>query len=666
MLLVLCPPAEAWRGLLLWLNCGLSAWNSLHQGGRALFSVAATQESVLAVSVLAAFLLVQLLQWLAARRLASVGWLFIFLPMLLGLLTGTFSLLGALFSTAGFLGLWMSPKGEAPGRQVLRLFALCAAALFLCALFVPRGEYSAVTHFRQAAALGVHTLRYGEDELPQGRLDQADKLHQDRDDRLTVQTSQEKAVYLRGFSGAEYQDGVWTPLPDSAYTAEYAGMLEWLAQQGFDPLTQPAAYYALCDEESRPEENTLLINVSGAARCYIYAPSTLSQLFPDSARDDQDARLAPKGLFGAKHYTVSELSSARPAELTVRADWVTAPETEEQQRYAQAEAVYREFVHQRYTAVDEGLSPLLQELFWDEYDPESDGVYSALDRIRTVLKSRVTYADSPAAPPEGAEPIRAFLTGQCPGNAVLYASAAVQALRSHGIPARYVEGYYYSAADAAAGEFTLTGENAHAWAEVYFDGVGWLPVDVTPGYYYDAVTLQQMVALPDTIRKTAALDDGAGASDVVTDDGAAGGHHLPEPVLVLRDSLLILLGVAAADPKGRLLLARKRLFALLAIWGVDACLGWNAEETDRRLAGRFPDIAPGDYCRVSALLEKTIYGDLPPEPFEERTVLALVDKLSGPARPGRHLIDWKLRYSRLLPLALLTPRRTDRAAAAEA
>ena len=32
--------------------------------------------------------------------------------------------------------------------------------------------------------------------------------------------------------------------------------------------------------------------------------------------------------------------------------------------------------------------------------------------------------------------------------------------------------------------------------EVYFDGMGWLPIDVTPGYYYDVYTLMNMVATP--------------------------------------------------------------------------------------------------------------------------------------------------------------------------
>ena len=51
-------------------------------------------------------------------------------------------------------------------------------------------------------------------------------------------------------------------------------------------------------------------------------------------------------------------------------------------------------------------------------------------------------------------------------------------MRAHGIPARYCEGYLLTAAQVQAAEggaVTLTGANAHAWCEAYFDGVGWLP-----------------------------------------------------------------------------------------------------------------------------------------------------------------------------------------------
>ena len=145
----------------------------------------------------------------------------------------------------------------------------------------------------------------------------------------------------------------------------------------------------------------------------------------------------------------------------------------------------------------------LNRLFWQDYDDENDGVYSALSRIREVLKAQVRYSETAEAAPDNADPIAYFLTDSRKGNAVLYASATVQALRAHGIPARYAEGYYLPIAKtqgSADGTAALTGQDAHAWAEVYFDGIGWLAVDATPGYYFDAVALQQMVSLPDTVQ----------------------------------------------------------------------------------------------------------------------------------------------------------------------
>ena len=72
------------------------------------------------------------------------------------------------------------------------------------------------------------------------------------------------------------------------------------------------------------------------------------------------------------------------------------------------------------------------------------------------------------------------------------------------------EGYYISSEDIAAGKYgtvNVTGKKMHAWAEVYFDGVGWMPVDATPGYYYNVMSLQEMVSAPDTVRRTAAIED---------------------------------------------------------------------------------------------------------------------------------------------------------------
>ena len=186
-----------------------------------------------------------------------------------------------------------------------------------------------------------------------------------------------------------------------------------------------------------------------------------------------------KGIVGARYYTLDEISNAKPSELMIAQNWVSDPQNEAQEQYVQAEAVYREFVYDHYLTVDADLAETVQHIFWDDYDETNDGIYSAVCQIRNKLEGTVFYTYEPKKPPQGEDPILWFLTQSHEGNAVLYASAAVEALRKHGVPARYAEGYYVSDTDfqkSEDGSVAVTGLNAHAWVEIYFDGIGWLPV----------------------------------------------------------------------------------------------------------------------------------------------------------------------------------------------
>ncbi|MBQ9781409.1 MAG: hypothetical protein IJW00_10775 [Clostridia bacterium] len=82
-----------------------------------------------------------------------------------------------------------------------------------------------------------------------------------------------------------------------------------------------------------------------------------------------------------------------------------------------------------------------------------------------------------------------FLTKTKEGYCVQFASSAALILRELGIPARYVEGYIASeltkkgtGSDMSYGGYVRDYE-AHAWIEVYFDGVGWIQYETTPQYY---------------------------------------------------------------------------------------------------------------------------------------------------------------------------------------
>lgn len=66
------------------------------------------------------------------------------------------------------------------------------------------------------------------------------------------------------------------------------------------------------------------------------------------------------------------------------------------------------------------------------------------------------------------------------GYCLHYASAATVLSRALGVPARLVLGYRARDARASDGSYLVTNRDLHAWTEVYLDGVGWLPLDVTP------------------------------------------------------------------------------------------------------------------------------------------------------------------------------------------
>lgn len=59
-----------------------------------------------------------------------------------------------------------------------------------------------------------------------------------------------------------------------------------------------------------------------------------------------------------------------------------------------------------------------------------------------------------------------------------FASAATMLLRSNGIPTRYVTGYFAWETDNDS--MVVRSRDAHAWAESWIDGIGWVLVEATP------------------------------------------------------------------------------------------------------------------------------------------------------------------------------------------
>lgn len=113
---------------------------------------------------------------------------------------------------------------------------------------------------------------------------------------------------------------------------------------------------------------------------------------------------------------------------------------------------------------------------------ESGTDFEKAERIRREIADRIKYNINAAATPGGLDPVDHVLFDQKEAYCDVFASSMVIMARSVGIPARYVTGYLPSPENAdAAGRFVVLEADAHAWAELFFEGVGWVVFDATVG-----------------------------------------------------------------------------------------------------------------------------------------------------------------------------------------
>ena len=124
--------------------------------------------------------------------------------------------------------------------------------------------------------------------------------------------------------------------------------------------------------------------------------------------------------------------------------------------------------------IEEGVYALTMQV--------TGGAETAYDRAEAIadyLRGHMRYALDVEYPPSDRDFVSYFLLDSQTGYCSYFASAMAVMGRIAGLPTRYVEGYL--ARPGEAGEAVLTGEDAHAWAEIYFNGVGWIPFDATAG-----------------------------------------------------------------------------------------------------------------------------------------------------------------------------------------
>jgi transglutaminase-like putative cysteine protease len=98
-------------------------------------------------------------------------------------------------------------------------------------------------------------------------------------------------------------------------------------------------------------------------------------------------------------------------------------------------------------------------------------------------KGKYTTRKRPVSGSE--DPTADFLFGDMTGYCVHFSHSSVYLLRAAGVPARVGAGYAVESRDRRGSALLILSSRAHAWPEVWIDGLGWYPMDVAPQTYLD-------------------------------------------------------------------------------------------------------------------------------------------------------------------------------------
>ena len=271
--------------------------------------------------------------------------------------------------------------------------------------------------------------------------------------RVYSDTASTSRLYLKAYVGSYYEDNEWRPL--DSYP-DLPGLE--IQSMGWDSL-----------ERNASANSNIIVDNVGASSLYSYVPyySDVTEF----QQDIMDATIRKQGR-RSRTYSVRMFDMD---EMIFRSEFTSkqSPDWYEQ---------YEEWVYRQYLQLpEEGIERMIA-------DYQVSSPYSAdlrtVEYVREILNRHATYSTNPGITPDGEDFNEYFLYEQQKGLCMHFASAGTILFRILGVPARYVEGYIVP--HLAAGRMNeVLDSHAHAWVEIWKGELGWVPVEVTPGYEID-------------------------------------------------------------------------------------------------------------------------------------------------------------------------------------
>lgn len=345
--------------------------------------------------------------------------------------------------------------------------------------------------------------------------------------QVTLSELPEQSIYLKSFTGSVYEDNSWAVIPKADWYKN--DKLETLFNK-FEcvpqilPFMSNQSIYTDYDnaditiKKLRKSEKTLLPYASYGEKCayindtgsvfknedeYSYSISLMQDFYSTAAMPETYYYLPTSG-FNFNDETTATFFKQLDADINQESLCISSirpPFIENSKYKTQAlqaalteNYAYRPFVYEYYA------SPVYSESLEEVYasipaevceQAQSRNTLDILAAIRDYLAQAAEYSEAPGETPSTRDFINYFLLENNKGYCMHFASAGVILARYFGVPARYCEGYIVSTDMMSEGNKNEDGSvtidipdsASHAWCEYYIDGYGWVPYELTPGYY---------------------------------------------------------------------------------------------------------------------------------------------------------------------------------------
>ena len=458
----------------------------------------------------------------------------------------------------------------------------------------------AIENFGVKAKTTIENAVYGDDPLGHGDLTAVERK---KDSGLALEVSVEdpEPMYLKGYVGGVFNGAKWNQLSDASYyNAE--GLMDELRERGFNPLGQMGRVSEFLYEDSVSKNMTVVNKGADSRIAFVpYEVTGSGTLASVSAKGGDYPYDGKFGKFAKYSYDVASSQTDNWTDEASRLFVMALGSLEGEEGtqaiadYMMNESHYNEFVYDNYTYVGLRDMETLATHIGEPYDISKGHLdYKvAIDSIRNYLEEEFIYTEKVAA---SENPLGEFFeSGK--GFDSHYATAATLMFRYYGIPARYVEGYLLTQEDIDSSkgqDISITKDRAHAWTEIYIDGLGFVPLEVTPEFYGVMPEADMSVGISNDYLVTKFEESFGGKAKPETDGGdgaieiSEGGNN------ALQITLMIIIAIICI---ALLVVIMRRLIPVIILW-----------MAERKLMRSFREEEPkGAVARMYGYMEKRGY-----------------------------------------------------------